>query len=49
VFTTGSGDFEFAVTAVPEQSTWAMLGIGFAGLALAGYKRSRDRLVPAFG
>jgi PEP-CTERM motif len=49
VFTTGSSDFEFAVTAVPEPSTWAMLGIGFAGLALTGYKRSRDRLAPALG
>jgi hypothetical protein len=49
VFRTGSSDFEFAVTAVPEPSTWAMLGTGFAGLALAGYKRSRDRLAPAFG
>ena len=47
VFTTGSSDFEFA--AVPEPSTWAMLGIGFAGLALAGYKRSRNRLAPALG
>ena len=48
VFTTGSSDFEFA--AVPEPSTWAMLGIGFAGLALGGYKRSRrDRLAPALG
>ena len=48
VFTTGSTDFEFA--AVPEPSTWAMLGIGFAGLALSGYKRSRrDRLAPALG
>jgi hypothetical protein len=49
VFTTGSSDFEFAVAAVPEPSTWAMLGMGFAGLALAGYKRSRDRLAPALG
>jgi PEP-CTERM motif len=50
VFTTGSSDFEFAVSSVPEPSTWAMLGIGFAGLALAGYKRSRrDRLAPALG
>jgi hypothetical protein len=49
VFTTGSSDFEFAVAAVPEPSTWATLGIGFAGLALAGYKRSRDRLAPALG
>jgi hypothetical protein len=47
VFTTGSSDFEFA--AVPEPSTWAMLGIGFAGLALTGYKRSRNRLAPALG
>jgi PEP-CTERM motif len=48
VFTTGSSDFEFA--AVPEPSTWAMLGIAFAGLALSGYKRSRrDRLAPALG
>jgi hypothetical protein len=47
VFTTGSSDFEFA--AVPEPSTWAMLGLGFAGLALAGYKRSRNRLAPALG
>jgi hypothetical protein len=51
VFTTGSSDFEFAVAGgVPEPSTWAMLGLGFAGLALTGYKRSRrDRLAPALG
>jgi hypothetical protein len=48
VFTTGTSDFEFA--AVPEPSTWAMMGLGFAGLALAGYRRSRrDRLAPALG
>lgn len=28
-------------TAVPEPSTWAMLGIGFGLLAFVGYKRSR--------
>jgi hypothetical protein len=50
VLTTGSSDFEFAVAGVPEPSTWAMLGMGFAGLALTGYKRSRrDRLAPALG
>ena len=51
VFTTGSSDFEFAVAGgVPEPSTWAMLGLGFAGLAVGGYKRSRrDRLAPALG
>ena len=34
--------------AVPEPSTWAMLGVGFAGLGLAGWKRSRtNRLAVA--
>ena len=53
VFTTGSSDFEFA--AVPEPSTWAMLGIGFAGLALswiqalaAGSPRAGARLSHLF-
>ncbi len=39
---------EFAVdalTAVPELSTWAMMGIGFAGLGFAGSRRSRKRAV----
>ena len=26
---------------VPESSTWAMMGLGFAGLAFAGYRTSR--------
>jgi hypothetical protein len=29
--------------AVPEPSTWAMMLIGFAGLAFAGYRRARVR------
>ncbi len=28
------------VAAVPELSTWAMMGLGFAGLALASHRRS---------
>jgi hypothetical protein len=31
------------VTAVPEASTWAMMMVGFAGLAFAGYRGSRSR------
>jgi hypothetical protein len=37
-----------AAGAVPEPSTWAMLGIGFAGLGLAGWGKSRtNRLAVA--
>jgi hypothetical protein len=37
-----------ATGAVPEPSTWAMLGIGFAGLGLAGWRKSRtNRLAVA--
>jgi hypothetical protein len=35
-----------AVSGVPEPSTWAMMLLGFAGLALAGSIRSRDRYAP---
>ena len=38
------GNFEVAGTPVPEASTWAMMGLGFAGLAFAGYRSSRRRL-----
>ena len=40
----GSGGFgvDFAVGgAVPEPSTWAMMLLGFGGLAFAGYRRAR--------
>jgi uncharacterized protein (TIGR03118 family) len=30
-----------AITVVPEPSTWAMVALGFAGLAFAGYRGSR--------
>ena len=37
--------FEIAAIAtsssVPELSTWAMMGLGFAGLAFAGYRARR--------
>jgi hypothetical protein len=38
-----SNSFEIAqiTTSVPEPSTWAMMGLGFAGLALAGYRARR--------
>jgi outer membrane lipase/esterase len=32
---------DFALNAVPEPSTWAMMLFGFAGLAFAGYLRAR--------
>jgi phospholipase/lecithinase/hemolysin len=41
---------EFAVdalTAVPEVSTWAMMLIGFAGLGLHAFHRSRKRAITA--
>jgi hypothetical protein len=32
----------FAVSAVPEPSTWAMLILGFAGLGFMGYRQNRS-------
>jgi hypothetical protein len=34
-------DGTITASAVPEPSTWAMLGLGFGGLALVGFKRKR--------
>jgi hypothetical protein len=41
-----SNSFEIAqiTTSVPEPSTWAMMGLGFAGLAFAGYRARRAPL-----
>jgi PEP-CTERM motif len=46
--TSGAGSLKLAVdgnvttlAAVPEPSTWAMFGIGFAGLAAVGLRRRR--------
>jgi hypothetical protein len=32
------------VEAVPETATWAMMGVGFAGLAFAGSRRRRTAI-----
>lgn len=37
------GDPATPVAAVPEPSTWALMLLGFVGLGLAGYRRSRRR------
>jgi len=39
---TGGYAFDLtSVSTVPEPSTWAMMGLGFGGLAFAGYRRSK--------
>ena len=43
----GAGIYQLSVEAVPESSTWAMMGIGFAGLAFAGYRTSRKAVSTA--
>jgi PEP-CTERM motif len=39
----GSGVFAVGVDTVPEPSTWAMILIGFAGFAFAGFRRAKAR------
>jgi PEP-CTERM motif len=41
VFNTPAASFDVTVASVPEPSTWAMTLVGFAGLAFAGYRRTR--------
>jgi len=38
-----------SVTSVPEPSTWALMLIGFAGLGVAGYRRSLKKAAAAAG
>ena len=50
LYTLPSGDtlaINFAVAAVPEPSTWAMMLIGFAGLGFMGFRHSRKHLTAA--
>jgi PEP-CTERM motif-containing protein len=39
--------FGSAVSAIPEPSTWAMMMLGFASIALLGYRQSRRRTAVA--
>ncbi len=41
---TNGSAFEFAIVSVPEPSTWAMLALGFGGLAFAGYRSRRTAI-----
>lgn len=34
-------DQNFSQTAIPEQETWAMMALGFAGLGVLGYRRAQ--------
>jgi hypothetical protein len=38
-----SGDVKFASASAPEASTWAMMGLGFSALAVAGWRRKIAR------
>jgi hypothetical protein len=40
-FTSSTNSFEFSLSSgVPETSTWAMMGLGFAGLGYAAFRRN---------
>jgi hypothetical protein len=38
---TNTLSFDFSIFVVPEPSTWAMMLLGFAGLAFVGYRQTR--------
>jgi hypothetical protein len=42
----GGGSFIYTA-AIPEPSTWALMAVGFAALAFAGYRKTRGCLAPA--
>ena len=44
---TGGVGGTFGAGTIPETSTWVMMTLGFAGVAFAGYRRSRKRAVVA--
>ena len=43
----GGGAGAVQLTGVPEPSTWAMMGLGFAGLAFAGFRARRTAVSTA--
>jgi hypothetical protein len=36
---------DLPLNSVPEPSTWAMMGLGFAGLGFVGFRRGRKESV----
>jgi hypothetical protein len=49
-FTSTKNAFEFTLgTPVPEPATWAMLGLGFAGLGYAAFRRNSKKGQMAIG
>jgi len=41
---TGSPAISVSITGIPEPATWVMMGLGFAGLAFAGYRSRRPTI-----